>query len=153
MSESTFTFELSTPIEVQIKSADGGDTEYASEIVFKSPTSKNLKECAQLKQAFAKAMVEAGERATDDSKAETDKKVEDITGSDVMQALSVSSVELEVVWERGMRLLTSGVGNVVLSTGDDKPLSGTVMRNVSVDDIERMVGEYAVFFILKSFLS
>jgi hypothetical protein len=146
--ELTFVFQLrGKPIEVMA----GGETVLESEIVFASPTSKDLKEVSQLKQAVSRAMMEMAEKSVlkgdVDSDADTEKTAENITGENIMQAVAVSREPLDVLLEIGRKLLVSGVGKVA-----EQKFSSTLMQQVPCDELERMVGEYIRNFILKSFL-
>jgi hypothetical protein len=142
--ELTFTFQLrGKPIEVHV----GGENELHSEIVFESPTSKNMREVSQLKQSFSRALMEVQERNAGKTVSETDKTAEDITGEDLMQMAAISSEPLEHLLEIGHKLLVSGVGKVA-----GQKFSSTMMQDVSCDELERMVGEYCRVFILRSFL-
>ena len=143
-----FTFQLrSAPLSVH----KGGDVEFATEIEFTGPTSKNLVECSQLKQAITRAMVEVQKQADPDAvqSAKENKGSDSITGEDLMQAISLSTIPLEDVLSTGQKLLTSGVGMVL---GDIK-FSITMAQTLPLGELERMVGEYAINFPLRSLLS
>jgi hypothetical protein len=145
----TFTFQLNDPI----KYGKGSEFVESSFIEFSSPTSRNMREASQLKQALSRAVVEAQSRASDSdikkATSEDAKKAEDITGADIMQALTISSVPLEDVLEVGFKLLTSGVGRL----GGEEKFNSNMAKDLPVDELERMVGEYAVNFSLRSFLA
>ncbi len=142
----SFTFQISgKALEV----AKAGEIELVQEIEFTAPTSRNLKESSQLKQALSRAMFEAQEKAGDTTAAVSSGKDTKITGKDIMQALTFSSVPLEDVLAVGHKLLTSGVGTVA---GGVK-FNALMCANLSLDDMERMVGDYAVNFCLRSILN
>jgi hypothetical protein len=145
-----FTFQLrSAPLQVH----KGGEVEFATEIEFSGPTSKNLTECSQLKQAISRAMVEvqksADPEAVESAKASKGSGDSTITGEDLLQAVSLSTIPLEEVLAVGQKLVTSGVGKVL---GDVK-FSITMAQTLPLEELERMVGEYAINFPLKSLLS
>ena len=145
-SDLTFTFELDKPIEIH----KGGEVRLISQIVFESPTSRDLKEVSQLKQAFSRGMLEIQERtAGKESDVDLDKvkAAGDITGEDIMSAMAISSEPLDELLEVGRKLLVSGVGKV-----DDIKFNSTMMQQLSCDTLERMVGEYCRFFVMKRFL-
>jgi hypothetical protein len=86
--------------------------------------------------------------ATKIESAEVSDDTPDITGEDLMAAVAISSEPLEKILEVGFKLLCSGVGKIA-----GVKFNSTLMQQVSVDELERMVGEYAKFFILRRFLT
>lgn len=112
----------------------------------KAPTSRHRKECAFLKQAFYRAL---GDAADGEAAADQQKKKAEITGQDVMDLISMSkAVALEDVLEGARKLFTTGVA---LVDGEEK-LTGPLADEMSMDDLEKMTGEYLAFFTLRSSL-
>lgn len=153
--EMTFSFQLrGKPIEVAV----GGEIELASEIVFESPSSRNLKEVAEVKQIFSRAIAEGQERIlARDPGGSTEPEVQDkeeleaareaVTTGELLGIVQVSTQSFPDLLEIGSKLLVSGVGKV-----SGKKFSSTMMQNVPVEEIERMVGEYCNFFVMRSIL-
>lgn len=137
-----FEYELTTQFDVMIK----GQPEPAISITLKAPSSKNLTECSILKQAFFRSLPE-GESVESD----TDAKIEDMEGMDIMILLSMSSkVELSDILTTAKKLFSSkGVGFV----NGDTALTRDLLDMASIDDLEGMLGDYLVNFILASSLN
>ena len=113
-----------------------------------APSSKVSRECSALKQAFLRAVpkeVSASAAPTPENSAD------DLTGSDVIQILALSTVvDLPDVLEVGRRLLVApGISKV---EGEVK-LTSTLLERMSQEDFENMLGEYMVNFTLASTLS
>lgn len=139
MSELTYT--LTSPFDYAHK----GEQVAASWIELKPPTSKNMTQCAALKQAFYRALPDDGE-----VKDETaDKENIEINGDDIMSLIIRSKdVELITVLLHARELFTSGLA---LVDGEEK-LTKPLLDMMSNDDVENMTGEYLANFILASAL-
>jgi len=134
-------YTLSTPIEYAYR----GEQVEGTFVTMKAPTSRNMSECAALKQAFFRALPQ-------DDTVEADAREEgeaEITGEGIMTLITMSKdVELATVLVTGRELLTSGVA---LVEGEEK-LTKPLLDKISQDDLEGMVGEYMANFILASAL-
>ena len=136
------TYELESPVEYASK----GELEAGKFIVLKAPTSKNMAECAFLKQAFFRAIAtipkqDRGDVAEDDGT--------EVDGEAVMSIITMSTgVELAAVLLTAKDLFTSGLAMV---EGEVK-LTKPIMDTMSQDDLEAMTGEYLANFILASAL-
>jgi hypothetical protein len=132
-------------LQEPVQYANKGEMVEAMFVTLNPPTSRNMTECAQLKQAFFRALPKTGEieaEASDGGQAE-------LTGEAVMTMITMSpDVELASVLVTGRELLTSGLA---LIDGEEK-LTKPVLDNMSADDLEGMIGEYLVNFILASAL-
>jgi len=120
--------------------AHKGDEVEGSFITLLPPTSRNMKECAFLKQAFFRAIP----RDVEPDEAETD---DPVTGEQIMMLILMSQeVDLAPVLAHGRELLTSGRA---LVDGEAK-LTKPLMDKISQADLEGMVGDYMANFILAS---
>jgi hypothetical protein len=121
-----------------------------------------MKESSDLKQATMKAMAEGAEMAAkltnldagdiqalrEEAAEKKDMGDVGITGEDLMQAVTASSVSLNDTLSVGLKLLTSGVGRI-----SGQKFNSNMAADLTLDEIERMVGEYAINFCLKSILN
>lgn len=132
------------PLTTSFDYSKGGEQINAEFIACSAPNSNYMKECAALKQAFFRALPEgesSGEEANPDDL--------DMAGADVMMMIAQSTkVELSDVLEIGRKLLGSGLCQV---DGEQK-LVDSMIKKMSMDDFESLVGEYLVNFILASSL-
>lgn len=139
--------EITYTLQTPIKYAHKGEQEEGSFVILKAPTSRNMKECADLKQAFFRALPKPGSSGENDSTVDTED--EGIPGDAIMAMIMVSNdVELATVLATGRELLTSGVA---LVEGEEK-LTKPLLDSMSADDLEGMIGEYMGNFILASAL-
>lgn len=141
--DSEFQYKLKAPFRYAHK----GETVEAKFVLLRAPTSKHRRECAVLKQAFFRALRDAPD-AQNVSGADAAKR-EEVTGEEVMTLLAMSSnVDLDNVFEAGRTLLTGGVA---MLDGEQK-MTAPLLDEVSMDDLEGMLGEYLAFFTLRSAL-
>lgn len=133
-----FEYELTTQFDVMVK----GQPEPAISITLKAPSSKNLNECSMLKQAFFRSLPK-GEEVQSDT---VDAKIDDMEGADIIILLSMSTeIELGEALTVAKKLFSStGIGFV---NGDTK-LTHDLINMASIDDLEGMLGDYLVNFIL-----
>lgn len=141
-----FDFPLTKKFEYSFK----GDTVEASFIRLSEPSANNSMVCAQLKQAFYRAMSEAGEKSGEGATPQNEGKgVADIKPADVMSLLYTSnSVEVHKLLLHAKELFSSGVA---LVDGEQK-LTKPLIDKISLSDLESMLGGYFVNFILLSVL-
>ena len=131
--------ELAYPIEI----ADGeGGTVEASAVVLKAPTAKSRKHCAYLKQQFLIALPK-GQKKTEGAGDEEDPNHEDV----VHLLGSSKDVDLAAVLEISKKLFTEGFAFI-----EGKRMTSAIYDDLSMDDAERLLGEYMLGFILGSVL-
>lgn len=135
-----FEYELTSQFDVMIN----GQMEPAISITLKAPSSKNLTECGILKQAFFRALPD-----TEDVE-DSDANIDDMKGEDILILISMSSdVSLSDVLITAKKLFSSkGIAQINGSTTLTSPLAD----KLSIDDLEGMLGQYLVNFILASSL-
>jgi len=137
------TFTLSEPVKYGDKS---GELQEGAFLTLLPPTSKNMAECAALKQAFFRALPKDGQMQAEADAADSNAEV---TGDAVMTLIAMSKdVELASVLTIGRELLTSGVALVDGEVKMTKPIADTM----SQDDLESAIGEYIATFIIASAL-
>lgn len=123
-----------------------GNQQTASFIELAAPTSRNMTECAELKQSFYRALPDDKDATDEDREG---KEISEVNGADVIGLILRSKdVKLITVLLHAKALFCSGVAKVDGQTKLTKPLCDK-MNN---DDFENMVGEYLVNFILASIL-
>lgn len=136
------TFTLSEPVQY----ANKGELQAGTFLTLLPPTSKNMTECAGLKQAFFRALPKNGQMSTEVESSDNDAEV---TGDAVMTMIAMSKdVELSSVLVLGRELLTSGVALIEGEVKLTKPIADLLTQ----DDLEGVIGEYIANFILASAL-
>lgn len=122
--------------------AKGGQMIEGEFIACTAPSSRNMAECAFLKQAFFRALPkgEGGEASASEA---------EITGEGIMMLITISpDVELAQVLITARELLSSGVAMV---DGEQK-LTKPLIDAMGPDDLEGLAGDYLANFILASAL-
>lgn len=139
--KSEVTYELDQPFDYASK----GEQCTASFITLQAPTSRNMKECAELKQAFFRALPKTQTQGSQEETAGDD----DIDADGIMLLIAMSQdVELAVVLMVARDLFSSGVA---LVEGEEK-LTKPLLDKMGQDDLEAMTGRYLANFILASAL-
>lgn len=139
-----FEYTLKQPFDYAHK----GEQYTASMLLCKCPTSKQIDKCARLKQAFYRAAAESAESAQDRQQSDRATRDSDISAQEVLDAICQSNVDFSEVMSIGISLISSGI---VLIDGQEKLTRGLIDK-MSLDDIESVLGEYYVNFIIASAL-
>jgi hypothetical protein len=142
--------EFQYPLLKPFNIAKTGDEVEATFIRFHAPTSKVIKQCAALKQAFFRAMQEQQDKPSSAVPDVVDQKQPEIFGHDVMNVIAISTqVDLTEVMEIAKQLFQAP--NIALVEGEHK-FGSAVIDRMSAEDLECALGEYLVNFILASAL-
>ncbi len=144
LSESEFTFELSTPLEYHSK----GQLEKAVELLLKAPSNRQRHESAKLKQGFFRALKGVADNNGNVDSGTDDKSDGGISGSEVTSVIMMSDVDLSEYQENFRLLLVNGACFV----GGEK-LTKELFDKLSDADTEKLMGEYIVSFLLASHLA
>jgi len=135
------TYELNEPFEYASK----GEQCAASFITLTAPTSRNMKECAELKQAFFRSLPKEQVGGAEEDAGNDD----EIDGDGIMLLIAMSQeVELASVLGIARELFSSGIAQV---DGEEK-LTKPLVDKMDQDDLEAMTGRYLANFILASAL-
>lgn len=140
--KNSFDFELEEILEY----AKGGEMEEAQMITLFAPTSRVMDHCANLKQAFFRAMPEAKpDQALPDDISDVE-----IDGDQIMLLITASrDVSLASTLATARELFTSK--DIAMVDGEVK-LTKPMLEQLSNDELERMLGQYLSNFILASAL-
>lgn len=138
----TFDFTLSNPITYH----SGGENKPTTLLTFYAPSSKNRKKVFQLKQGAKRAIKDLmslfdGENKQSEGNEEPD-------GSAMLEVLQMSdSISYDDYVELFVDLVTSGVCKVDYS---EVFLTARMVEDMTCSDLEKIMGEYLVNFILGS---
>lgn len=135
----TIEYELKVPINV----GQDGQLIECSKVILKAPTAKNRNECLFLKQAFLRALPK---EVTSGATSSQDDDMPE--GSDVIMFIGASSVDLKEIFDVAKRLFTNKV-----ATLDGENMTSPIFDSIDMDDLEGLLGEYMINFILGSILS
>jgi hypothetical protein len=136
----TFDFTLSDSIKYQT----GGETTEGSMLELTAPSVNNRKRVAKLKQGFMRVV---NDLQNDKTVKSEDKKGEaEIKPEEILVLLQMGSIEYDEYMDIFVNLLTAGVCKI----DGKEPLNTLRADSISFDDMERLMGEYLVNFILGS---
>ena len=136
----TFEYTLSDPVKFH----KGGSTEETTLLVFQAPSAKNRRKVSRLKQGFMQAVSSIKAEGTD---AKKEGKAEDIKPQEILSVLQMSDIDYESYVETFFSLVTDGICKV---DGSEVSLTGQMLDEVSCDDLDKIMGEYLVNFIIGS---
>lgn len=138
----------------QFEYGKAGDLTTAAFIALQPPTSRNMEECAFLKQAFFQAVRDQQDRTSGEARKDDDEdeKEDDddstLDGDTIMGILLVSKVNFNTILIAAKTLFTSGIGRV----DNETKLTDPLINKLSMDQLEEMTGLYLSTFILASAL-
>lgn len=137
-----FLYEPRTKFKYDYK----GDIVECQTITLLAPSAKHINETAYLKQSFFRAIPK--DQSADTSAVSNDKM--DFTGEDIMGIISMShDVDLAKVLLTAKELFSKGVA---LMDGETK-MTKVTLDKMPMDELEEMLGDYLVNFILASALA
>lgn len=140
--------EIDFPLNKKIPYAKDGEQVKGSFVKMFPPSSKQLTQCAFLKQSFIRAVTEQARNNPNAEKESGDEAR--IKGQDIIYLLYGSeSVDMAKILLSAIELFKSGVAMIEGEVKMTKPL----LDEMSNDDLEGMLGEYLANFILRSVLS
>ena len=138
------TYQLTTPVRY---ARDGGMHE-GEFLLLGAPSSRHRKWCAPLKQAFMQAILQHSE-GRDPEAAEGAKQAEDFSAQEIMAFLAGSAVDYsEVLNAAGQLLCQKGICRV----DGEVNMTPALLDELSMDDLEEVVGTYLRGFTLRSAL-
>lgn len=140
--------EINVPLTTQVKYHNKGEDAEAQFIMMAAPTSKNMVECAIIKQCFTQAAVAVSKDAEGSSSDKEDKDDSGVNPKDIIQMMFASTTDMNKLWVSAKVLFK----DVVLFEGEVKA-SVPLIDKISIDDLQNMLGEYLVNFIAASMLS
>ena len=135
----TFEFTLSSPVKFHEK----GETVESFLLELMAPSAKNRKKIAKLKQGFMRVV---GELQNDKPAQKEEKGDHKVKPEEILALLQMGSIDYADYIDIFMDLLTSGICNADGSTS----LTVSMAESISFEDIEKLMGEYLVNFILGS---
>lgn len=145
-------FTLSKKLRYQ----KNGDVLETDKLDMFAPSRDNFSQVLKLKQGYHKAQSQVAARYLpllkniDEFKDKFDKqdKEEDIAtlSTQVLEALYTSDIDIEDYFNCFKLLCTKGA----IKTLDGVILTNEMLSNISINDLERLLGEYLGFFIVAS---
>lgn len=134
-------FDLTQPIEYHAK----GNVEKSYQLILKAPNNRVNRQGNQLKQGFMRALKSLADTS---GKVETGKEQEskDITAEEIIEVLQMSDVDYADYIDTFKSLIT----NKIALVADDIYLTNPMFDALSIDDTDKMLGEYLESFLLAS---
>lgn len=145
-----FDFPLTTPVPYSHE----GEQVKAQYVRLHAPTSRHVRPCAVLEQAFMRAIQDSVTdeivSAADKGEEATTEKPAALKGSGVISAIAMSgSTDLATVLETARDLFTDKKEPVALLDGETR-LTRFTADKISHIDLRNMVGQYMATFLLAS---
>lgn len=139
--------ELEFHLEEPLEYAHDGDPATTEEITLKAPKTRQRKTVGKLKQYFFRALPK--DQTDDDEKKQDQPQDEvEIKGDEIIFLIAQSDVDYTDFIEQGRKLMLSGTAEVAPGV----PLTDVLIDRMSIDDVDRMIGEYVATFIVRSAL-
>lgn len=145
----TLEYKLSQPVEY----ADQGEQVEGEVLVCTAPKGKHRKDVTKLKQMFFRSMPgieeisDSQKEAAEARKSETEGDDFDINGEEVLFVIMQSTrVEYDEFIELGRKLIANGLCKV----DGVKEANSVILDRLPVEELEKLIGEYVAFFIMKS---
>lgn len=134
-------FDLSTPIDFHSK----GQVEKAYKLILKAPCNRVGRQCNQLKQGFMRALKGLADSS---GRVETNasKEKAEITANEIIEVLQMSEID----YSDYMDIFKSLITNKIAFITDDIALNSVMFDGLSLDDTDKMLGEYLESFLLVS---
>lgn len=155
-----FTFELSSPLKYQCATGEDETTT----ILLKAPAFKNEKTVSKLRQKCGRAFLSARKQFGNDQNSEEIKEAveqrkalqankdpdsaDQMDPAELIMFLQISEDDFYTIQEAFYGLLLNGIGFIP----ENIKLTQSLINKISLDDKERMLGEYFVNFILPSWM-
>ena len=136
-------FQLNTPV----KYASGGEEIDGTFITLTEPSIKQLDYISEFKKAFYKA---AEKVSSDASPVDTGNDKEKVTGDQIMALLYSHCPDMKQLFGIARKLFFST--GIAMVEGEVN-FTPAIYDTMSINDFERMIGEYLVNFILQSALN
>lgn len=142
-------FELEDPILHHKK----GESSEITSILIKSPTAKQRKDAFALKQMFTRAMMKQQDNLSAEQikaateRQKTEQKDVEIEPKEIVMMMLASSENFETFNETFKSLLVSGAAEI-----DGEKFTQFHYDQLSLDDAERLLGEYLKVFLVSSLL-
>lgn len=141
----TFDFTLSGPISYQ---ATGENTQ-ASMLELTAPSVKNRKKVAKLKQGFMRVINDLPETQKKEAQEQAEKekgKSEAPDPQEILTLIQMGAVEYDEYIDIFVSLLVSGICKIE----GEVAMTQLIADKISFQDMEKLMGEYLVNFILVS---
>lgn len=132
-----FAHELSSPVDYH----SGGENKQATSVVLASPSNKQRRPAAKLKQCFFRALNSFSDEQAQDQKDDSKPK-----GSAILALIMMSDVDIDEVHEAFKTLLTTGCAML----DGEVAMSNHHYDAIAFEDTEAMLGEYLVNFLIPS---
>lgn len=137
----TFNYELKSPFDYDHK----GNVVEAQFITLRAPSSKEISETADLKQAFFRALPKDSTSTGDESE---EGSLDDLNGDAIMMMIAISpDVTLKTVL-----LCARELFKIVATVDGEERMTVPLLDKIDPEDLETMVGEYYLNFVLASWL-
>ena len=126
-----------------VKYHKNGEIEYSHELTLFAPTGSHRRELVKLKQYFIKAIKSLqGNENSDQAPSEDG----GLTAEAISYVFMFSDIDFNEIIDTFEALITKGLCNV----DDNQKITSSIYKNIMPDDLEKIIGEYLLAFLLSS---
>lgn len=138
------TIQLKHPIEYHVK----GETEQATFVNLKPPTSKNVSSCAKIKQLFyIAAQKERKDRiVSEDSNVEKNDSSEDASPSEILALFYMTGTDIDYLFTTFKNIFKNGT----MFFDGEQSATKHLLDSLHLDDLENCIGVYISNFTIPS---
>lgn len=144
--------EFDVTLEEPIELHKGGDVTEALTVLIKSPSAKHRNHAHALKQMFTRAMMKQQDSLSDEQKKAAEKRAEktkdeDISAQEIVMMMLASDEDFNLFNDTFRKLVTSGCAEL-----EGENFTTFHYDQLSLDDSEKLLGEYMKHFLVASLL-
>jgi len=151
-----FKKEFEFILNEELDYSDSGDAKKTKRLILRAPANIHRNETFRLRQGLLKGMTEAQarlkssttEEITNNNQNQTNEIDDEIDGQGILTGLFMSDIDMVEYMALFERLLLNGCcivdGKINLTDG--------ILKKISIDDEERLLGEYIANFIFPSWM-
>jgi len=152
MSKTEVLFNLTTPI---LYAAGNGTQEEAHTLILKEPTARSMTDRAVLKQQFMTIVEWIQSKANPDAEAATQDVPDEATDEEKEEFAAAVSQAIYMAPGVDYKLMLGSFRSLMIeakccSVEDERPLTSSLWDKLSPEDIDLMIGQYLVNFLLPS---
>lgn len=126
-----------------VKYHKNGEIEYSHELTLFAPTGSHRRELVKLKQYFIKAIKSLQGTDKADKSSSDDGQ---LTAESISYVFMFSDIDFNEIIDTFESLITKGLCNV----DDNQKMTSSIYKNIMPDDLEKIIGEYLLVFLLSS---
>ena len=141
--------EIEAILDQELEFHSHGQIVRSNKVLLKAPSAKNRKSAFTMKQMFMRAVMSQQEMAAKNSQVlqEENKKDAKVQASDIISLVMASNECFDHFNEQFKDMLCAGCGSI-----EGEKFTKPMYDELSLDDAEKLLGEYIQAFLMKSLI-